>query len=581
MIEGQEDVTWEDWLALAGACEEHGVGTMFRSDHYLSVDDRRERGSLDAWGTIAALGARHRDAAAGDDGLAGDLPPSRGAGEAGGDRRPRLRRPGRSSGSAPAGGSASTSSTGSSCRRSGRGWTRSRSRCRSSAATGARGRSTSTASTTRRTSSTRGRSRCSGRSAADPRRQRRAAQPAPGGALRRRVQHGDVDRRGDRRPAPAPRRGLRRGGPRPGDLPLSMMTGWLVGADRAELLDRAARLSRVERRGRRRRGLHRRPAREHDPRHRRRGDRAAARAGGGGPDPDHGPAPAAPRPRRGRPDGAGNRPGATGLIARPQKRLLKGRFCGLANRARGCRRSRGSQMSTRTSSTRSSSSEGDSPAKVAYWTRSFICTSAIARSRAGWPARGGAAGALGFDHGGGVGDPALHHLGPEVAGFGVGRAQFGRRQGHRPARPEGAVEVFERLAQAGAGVSLHQGGQCLFAAVGCVGDEAVDDRQHHRVLGGEVEVEGGAGDASAFGEVVDRDLAQRPVLEQPFGGLQDRPLAVVAVGSGAAAAAALRRARGIGGAGFRGGRHAPHDTSCRENRQVVDLLDTLLIEFRP
>lgn len=57
MIEGQEEVTWEDWQALAAACEEHGVGTMFRSDHYLSVDDRRERGSLDAWGTIMALGA--------------------------------------------------------------------------------------------------------------------------------------------------------------------------------------------------------------------------------------------------------------------------------------------------------------------------------------------------------------------------------------------------------------------------------------------------------------------------------------------------------------------------------------------
>jgi alkanesulfonate monooxygenase SsuD/methylene tetrahydromethanopterin reductase-like flavin-dependent oxidoreductase (luciferase family) len=57
MIEGQEDVTWEDWRALAAACEEHGVGTMFRSDHYLSVDDRRERGSLDAWGTVTALGA--------------------------------------------------------------------------------------------------------------------------------------------------------------------------------------------------------------------------------------------------------------------------------------------------------------------------------------------------------------------------------------------------------------------------------------------------------------------------------------------------------------------------------------------
>ena len=57
MVEGQEDVTWEDWQALAAACEENGVGTMFRSDHYLSVDDRRERGSLDAWGTITALGA--------------------------------------------------------------------------------------------------------------------------------------------------------------------------------------------------------------------------------------------------------------------------------------------------------------------------------------------------------------------------------------------------------------------------------------------------------------------------------------------------------------------------------------------
>jgi F420-dependent oxidoreductase-like protein len=57
MIEGQEDVTWEDWKAIAAACEEHGVGTLFRSDHYLSVDDRRERGSLDAWMTIAALSA--------------------------------------------------------------------------------------------------------------------------------------------------------------------------------------------------------------------------------------------------------------------------------------------------------------------------------------------------------------------------------------------------------------------------------------------------------------------------------------------------------------------------------------------
>ncbi len=57
MVEGQEDVTWEDWQGLAAACERHGIETLFRSDHYVSVDDRRERGSLDAWGTITALAA--------------------------------------------------------------------------------------------------------------------------------------------------------------------------------------------------------------------------------------------------------------------------------------------------------------------------------------------------------------------------------------------------------------------------------------------------------------------------------------------------------------------------------------------
>jgi alkanesulfonate monooxygenase SsuD/methylene tetrahydromethanopterin reductase-like flavin-dependent oxidoreductase (luciferase family) len=57
MIEGQEDVTWDDWRALAGACEEHAIEALFRSDHYLSVFGKRERGSLDAWATINALAA--------------------------------------------------------------------------------------------------------------------------------------------------------------------------------------------------------------------------------------------------------------------------------------------------------------------------------------------------------------------------------------------------------------------------------------------------------------------------------------------------------------------------------------------
>lgn len=57
MIEGQEDVTWEEWLTLAQACEEHGFEGLFRSDHYVSVFGVLDRGSLDAWATLAGLAA--------------------------------------------------------------------------------------------------------------------------------------------------------------------------------------------------------------------------------------------------------------------------------------------------------------------------------------------------------------------------------------------------------------------------------------------------------------------------------------------------------------------------------------------
>src|SRR5438093_401697 len=57
MIEGQNGVSWPEWVALARACEEHGVRTLFRSDHYLNLDGDDTRGSLDAWATIAALAA--------------------------------------------------------------------------------------------------------------------------------------------------------------------------------------------------------------------------------------------------------------------------------------------------------------------------------------------------------------------------------------------------------------------------------------------------------------------------------------------------------------------------------------------
>ena len=58
MIEGQEGVTWEQWCALAAACEEHGVETLFRSDHYISQADEDANVAHDAWTTIAALAAR-------------------------------------------------------------------------------------------------------------------------------------------------------------------------------------------------------------------------------------------------------------------------------------------------------------------------------------------------------------------------------------------------------------------------------------------------------------------------------------------------------------------------------------------
>jgi F420-dependent oxidoreductase-like protein len=57
MIEGQEGVSWEQWVALARACEDGGLEGLFRSDHYRSVFDLSGRGSLDAWATLCGLAA--------------------------------------------------------------------------------------------------------------------------------------------------------------------------------------------------------------------------------------------------------------------------------------------------------------------------------------------------------------------------------------------------------------------------------------------------------------------------------------------------------------------------------------------
>jgi F420-dependent oxidoreductase-like protein len=57
MIEGQEGVSWEQWRALAAACEEHHVPALFRSDHYLPLGGHEERPVLDAWSTVCGLAA--------------------------------------------------------------------------------------------------------------------------------------------------------------------------------------------------------------------------------------------------------------------------------------------------------------------------------------------------------------------------------------------------------------------------------------------------------------------------------------------------------------------------------------------
>ena len=57
MLEGQEGVTWEEWVAAAQTAERLGFEAVFTSDHYFSVQGGRDRGSSDAWTNLAGLAA--------------------------------------------------------------------------------------------------------------------------------------------------------------------------------------------------------------------------------------------------------------------------------------------------------------------------------------------------------------------------------------------------------------------------------------------------------------------------------------------------------------------------------------------
>ncbi len=56
MVEGQEGVTWDDWVRLARLTEEQGLEGLFRSDHYTAII-RPDADALDAWATLAGLAA--------------------------------------------------------------------------------------------------------------------------------------------------------------------------------------------------------------------------------------------------------------------------------------------------------------------------------------------------------------------------------------------------------------------------------------------------------------------------------------------------------------------------------------------
>ena len=57
MLEGQEGVTWAEWVAAATTAERLGFEAIFTSDHYFSVMGNRDRGSSDAWTNLAGLAA--------------------------------------------------------------------------------------------------------------------------------------------------------------------------------------------------------------------------------------------------------------------------------------------------------------------------------------------------------------------------------------------------------------------------------------------------------------------------------------------------------------------------------------------
>ena len=137
--------------------------------------------------------------------------------------------------------------------------------------------------------------------------------------------------------------------------------------------------------------------------------------------------------------------------------------------------------------------------------------------------RRGAAGAFGVDHRGDVVDPLLH----ERATTDRGRPCWCARRSAASDTALMRAEGLEEHVDTGAPEAF-SGRRVDWRPVPPSRSRPATitrskQREQHRVLGREVEVERRPGEAGAFGQVVDRDIGERTFGQQPLGGAPGWP----------------------------------------------------------
>ena len=140
----------------------------------------------------------------------------------------------------------------------------------------------------------------------------------------------------------------------------------------------------------------------------------------------------------------------------------------------------------------------------------------------------------------------LHERRPQLAHLGVGGPGRMGGQRHRAVRAKRRQERVDAVAPGLRHVVGHVVGPALHRRIG-LDDDALEQREQHRVLGREVEVERRPRQTRSLGEVVDGDVGERPLLKELLGRRQERLFALV-----------TRRARGATAArcaGLAEGRH--------------------------